>query len=314
MEVVRRHEQFIVNSLTRRTNHGPETAARPGDMDSVAPTAEAIERLLLAIEKPPLEHPQPENLGVDLQSLRPLARNLMASTISRDRDALRLRRAGLSETQVIELLSDPDALRALLVSYYRGRWTDDSPEFEVRLSLVWRRRDHLGVEVADALHAALADPACRPRTVVRDLRRGREPYLGCLPSRGLSESVTTPWSGPAVLAPAGGDGPVPIMGTGPVLFPAAAAPAVPGPLVRTIGSRRSGADALPEAMRANGRREYCQLSQEFDNRAFETDHIRSRRHLGPAVTETHEFRPGPQCAGILVAPELSRVRLSSMIG
>jgi hypothetical protein len=136
LEVVRRHELFIVNSLTRRTNYGPETDARPGDMDTVAPTPEAVERLLFAIEKPPLGHPQPENLGVDLQSLRTLARNLMASPISRDSDALRLRRAGLSETQVIELLSDPDALRASLVSYYRGVWTDDSPEFEVRLGLV----------------------------------------------------------------------------------------------------------------------------------------------------------------------------------
>ena len=134
--VVREHEQFIVNSLARRTNDGPETDARPGDRDTVAPTPDALERLLLAIEKPPLENPQPENLGVDLQSLRPLAQNLVASTLSRDRDALRLRRAGLSETQLIELLSDPDALRALLVSYYRGRWTDDSPEFEVRLGFV----------------------------------------------------------------------------------------------------------------------------------------------------------------------------------
>jgi hypothetical protein len=136
LEVVRHGDRFIVNSLTRRTNYGPGTGTRPGDMDRVAPTPEALERLLLAIEKPPLEHPQPENLGVDLQSLRPLARNLMASAISRDRDALRLRRAGLSETQVIELLSDPDALRASLVSYYQGCWTDDSPKFEVRLGLV----------------------------------------------------------------------------------------------------------------------------------------------------------------------------------
>ena len=125
-----------MKSRTRKTNDGPDTDARPGDMDTVAPTPEALERLLLAIEKPPLEHPQPENLGVDLQSLRPLARNLMTSPISRDRDALRLRRAGLSESQVIELLSDPDALRASLVAYYRGGWTDDSPEFEVRLGLV----------------------------------------------------------------------------------------------------------------------------------------------------------------------------------
>ena len=60
----------------------------------------------------------------------------MASPISRDRDALRLRRAGLSGTQVIGLLSDPEALRASLVAYYRSGWTDDSPEFEVRLGLV----------------------------------------------------------------------------------------------------------------------------------------------------------------------------------
>jgi hypothetical protein len=105
-------------------------------MDTFASTLEALERLLLALEKPPLEHPQPETLGVDMQSLRSLARNLMESPVSRDRDALRLRRAGFSITQVIELLSDPDALRAWLVSYYRGTWTDDSPEFEVRLGLI----------------------------------------------------------------------------------------------------------------------------------------------------------------------------------
>ena len=35
--------------------------------------------------------------------------------------------------------------------------------------------------------------------------------------------------------------------------------------------------------RANGRCEYCQLSQEFDDRAFEIDHIRSRKHLGLTV-------------------------------
>ena len=33
--------------------------------------------------------------------------------------------------------------------------------------------------------------------------------------------------------------------------------------------------------RADGRCEYCQLSQEFDDRPFEIDHIRSRKHLGP---------------------------------
>lgn len=35
--------------------------------------------------------------------------------------------------------------------------------------------------------------------------------------------------------------------------------------------------------RADGRCEYCQLSQEFDDRAFEIDHIRSRKHHGPTV-------------------------------
>ena len=35
--------------------------------------------------------------------------------------------------------------------------------------------------------------------------------------------------------------------------------------------------------RANGRCEYCQLSQEFDDRAFEIDHIRSQKHLGPSI-------------------------------
>jgi HNH endonuclease len=35
--------------------------------------------------------------------------------------------------------------------------------------------------------------------------------------------------------------------------------------------------------RANGRCEYCQLSQEFDDRPFEVDHIRSRKHHGPTI-------------------------------
>jgi len=35
--------------------------------------------------------------------------------------------------------------------------------------------------------------------------------------------------------------------------------------------------------RADGRCEYCQLSQEFDDRPFEIDHIRSQKHRGPAI-------------------------------
>lgn len=35
--------------------------------------------------------------------------------------------------------------------------------------------------------------------------------------------------------------------------------------------------------RANGHCEYCQSSQEFDDRAFEVDHIISRKHQGPTV-------------------------------
>ena len=35
--------------------------------------------------------------------------------------------------------------------------------------------------------------------------------------------------------------------------------------------------------RAHGRCEYCQLSQEFDERPFEIDHIISRKHQGPTV-------------------------------
>ena len=35
--------------------------------------------------------------------------------------------------------------------------------------------------------------------------------------------------------------------------------------------------------RAHGHCEYCQLSQEFDDRAFEIDHIRSQKHLGPTI-------------------------------
>ena len=36
--------------------------------------------------------------------------------------------------------------------------------------------------------------------------------------------------------------------------------------------------------RAEGRCEYCQLAQEFDDRPFHIDHIRSQKHLGPSVT------------------------------
>jgi hypothetical protein len=36
--------------------------------------------------------------------------------------------------------------------------------------------------------------------------------------------------------------------------------------------------------RANGHCEYCQLSQEFDDRPFEIDHIRSQKHNGPTVS------------------------------
>ena len=35
--------------------------------------------------------------------------------------------------------------------------------------------------------------------------------------------------------------------------------------------------------RADGRCEYCQLSQEFDDRPFEIDHIRSQKHNGPTI-------------------------------
>jgi 5-methylcytosine-specific restriction endonuclease McrA len=35
--------------------------------------------------------------------------------------------------------------------------------------------------------------------------------------------------------------------------------------------------------RADGRCEYCQLSQEFDDRPFEIDHIRSQKHRGTTV-------------------------------
>jgi hypothetical protein len=35
--------------------------------------------------------------------------------------------------------------------------------------------------------------------------------------------------------------------------------------------------------RADGRCEYCQLSQEFDDRPFEVDHIISRKHRGSTV-------------------------------
>jgi hypothetical protein len=36
--------------------------------------------------------------------------------------------------------------------------------------------------------------------------------------------------------------------------------------------------------RADGRCEYCQLSQELDDRPFEIDHIRSQKHRGPTLS------------------------------
>ena len=38
--------------------------------------------------------------------------------------------------------------------------------------------------------------------------------------------------------------------------------------------------------RANRRCEYCQLSQAFDERPFEIDHIISGKHHGPTVART----------------------------
>jgi 5-methylcytosine-specific restriction endonuclease McrA len=35
--------------------------------------------------------------------------------------------------------------------------------------------------------------------------------------------------------------------------------------------------------RADGRCEYCQLSQDSDDRPFEIDHIRSQKHRGPTI-------------------------------
>jgi len=35
--------------------------------------------------------------------------------------------------------------------------------------------------------------------------------------------------------------------------------------------------------RANGRCEYCHLSQQFDDRPFEIDHIISEKHQGPTI-------------------------------
>lgn len=99
---------------------------------AVAPAL--VDRLLLAIEKPPLERPTPENLGLDSQALRPYALHLAGheSCIWAD-DRRRLRRAGFSNEQIADLLSDADALPLLVERAYRCRWTDDYPEMEVRL-------------------------------------------------------------------------------------------------------------------------------------------------------------------------------------
>ena len=83
----------------------------------------------------PLESPDPKNLGLDSQALRPHAQQLAANRSSWDNEQRRLRRAGFSDEQIADLLSDTDGLPRLLKSLYRGFWTDDSPQMEVRLRI-----------------------------------------------------------------------------------------------------------------------------------------------------------------------------------
>jgi hypothetical protein len=61
LEVIRWQEQFVVNRRVRRANPARDMDDRPDDMEAVAPTPESLERLLLALDKPRLDHPQPEH-------------------------------------------------------------------------------------------------------------------------------------------------------------------------------------------------------------------------------------------------------------
>ena len=129
-----------------------------------------VDRLLLAIQKPPLERPSPENLGLDSQALRPFAQHLAGprSCIWAD-DRRRLRRVGFSDEQIADLLSDVDALPLLLQRIYRGAWTDDYPQMEVRLRMRHGERDRAGVAVPETLHAPLVDSTNRHGHAVHDV-------------------------------------------------------------------------------------------------------------------------------------------------
>ncbi len=109
---------------------------KPDEKPWVAVSAALVDRLRLAIDKPPLEHPSLENLGLDSQALRPYARLLASdhSLVGAD-DQRRLRRVGFSDEQIVDLLCDADALPHVVESVYRTQWTDDNPEMEVRLRM-----------------------------------------------------------------------------------------------------------------------------------------------------------------------------------
>src|SRR5262249_59198255 len=61
--------------------------------------------------------------------------------------------------------------------------------------------------------------------------------------------------------------------------------------------------------RARGRCEYCQLPQEFDDRPFEIDHIRSRKHHGPTVADNLALscfrRNSFKCSDIILIDKLT---------
>ncbi len=134
-EIVRRGDRFELESLERRNNVDGPSERHPAEPFPVPPSREAVERLMSALERPPLEWPTLGNLGLDGGTIREEARRLLASPGHNAGDLGRVRRAGLSDEQIVEMLTEPQELQAELEAYFRGGWTDDHPKMRIRLGL-----------------------------------------------------------------------------------------------------------------------------------------------------------------------------------
>ena len=72
-EIVPDGDQFVVIARNRMTDPPGDEGDGPDEEPWAAVSPASVDRLLLAIHKPPLERPSPENLGLDSQALRPFA-------------------------------------------------------------------------------------------------------------------------------------------------------------------------------------------------------------------------------------------------